>query len=84
MDAIENWLTYEINNKPENLRTFYDEMIEISKSNNDYGTNQISDTVKEQLKELLDKVKKVEYGKQTDEPKLDLESFKEYLSKRLL
>jgi len=84
MDAIEDWLTYEINNKPENLRTFYDEMIEISKSNNDYGTNQISDTVKEQLKELLDKVKKVEYGKQTDEPKLDLESFKAYLFKRLV
>ena len=84
MDAIEDWLTYEINNKPENLRTFYDEMIEISKSNNDYGTNQISDTVKEQLKELLDKVKKVEYGKQTDEPKLDLESFKAYLFKKLV
>ena len=64
-EKLEKRLAYDYNNDFKSFESFYDDFVELG--------NDVSDDLKKQIKELLDKVSKVEYGKQ-GHPKLDLES----------
>jgi hypothetical protein len=76
---IELWLTLKYKNKHNEFISFFDDIKEYALEDPNHG-GKVSDTVLNQLKQLYDKVEKVEYGKQ-DHPKLDLQgiSFKDYL-----
>jgi len=76
---VELWLTEKYRNKHNEFISFFDDIKEYALEDPNHG-GKVSDTVLNQLKQLYDKVEKVEYGKQ-DHPKLDLQgiSFKDYL-----
>ncbi|MDD5651693.1 MAG: hypothetical protein PHF86_14960 [Candidatus Nanoarchaeia archaeon] len=78
LNTIEQWLTRKYNTDHETFISFMDDLNDIINSG-PYKTF-LSKEIEKQLKDLIDKVEKVEYGKQ-DHPKLDLQSisFKDYL-----
>jgi hypothetical protein len=75
-DYIEKWLAYKYDKNYDEFETFYDDFVK------EFGVKNIDDADKEKLKDLVDKVEKVEYGK-ADHPKLDLQSYREFLKKYL-
>lgn len=68
---IEGWLKYQYTNNHDAFSSFYDDIIQMGTEELRSG-NGVSKEFKSELKELIDKVEKIEYGKQ-DHPKLDLQ-----------
>jgi hypothetical protein len=78
LSIIEQWLTRKYNTDHEAFVSFMDDLNDIINSG-PYKTF-LSKEIEKQLKDLIDKVEKVEYGKE-GHPELDLQgiSFKDYL-----